>query len=159
MTSLIDLYIRRFKEVHYKTPWYGKGIKASFQDYVPNILKDNSLHAKSIQDLGGHIEQWRQFALAKLRGDVSFDIELNTAHDWPDTSDMNWEEMMKQLDKSLDELCTCLKEHDDSLFARQVPGKSYNFRFLLDGVIYHDIYHLGQMNMIYSILNRKEEKP
>ena len=52
---------------------------------------------------------------------------------------------MDNLRHSQEALIHELSERNDSLLDEQVPGRSYNFYVLLQGIIQHDIYHLGQM--------------
>jgi len=157
MGQTINNIIERLRQVHHQKPWYGPGLKESFKGYDVSRLSDSSISGKSIIDIAAHIEQWRQFALAKLRGDVAFDIELNTLEDWPTTTDITWEFICTALDNSFDELCKELGEKDDSILEAKVPGKEYDFRFLIEGVILHDVYHLGQMNLLYATLLKQKQ--
>ncbi len=46
-----------------------------------------------------------------------------------------------------------LKTKEDSSLKEKVDYRSYNFQFLLNGLIEHTIYHLGQIAYIHKLLN------
>ncbi len=39
----------------------------------------------------------------------------------------------------------------DSILEDPVPGRNHNFRFLIEGMIQHDIYHLGQIGLMAKL--------
>jgi hypothetical protein len=45
-----------------------------------------------------------------------------------------------------------LKTKDDSFLKEIVDYRDYNFRFLLNGLIQHNIYHIGQIAYIKKLL-------
>lgn len=67
--------------------------------------------------------------------------------------------MKKKRKKTLQELvetqniiCELLLAKPDSWLNEQVAGRQYRNGYMVNGVIQHDIYHLGQINMVYSQL-------
>ena len=45
-----------------------------------------------------------------------------------------------------------LKKKDDAFLKEIVDYRKYNFRFLINGMIEHNIYHLGQIAYLNKIL-------
>jgi uncharacterized damage-inducible protein DinB len=45
-----------------------------------------------------------------------------------------------------------LEPKADVFLNDQVQGKSYNYRFLLNGLIQHNIYHIGQIAFLKNLL-------
>jgi len=152
----IQQLIHNLKNVNLAKPWYGSGFNASIKEYNTELLSDKSLTGKSILEIALHLVSWRAFVLAKLDGDANFDIVIDAPLDWPSEDGHSWEDVTKKLDESLEALITRLVILDDSLLSAIVPGKSYTFRYMLDGLIYHDVYHLGQMNLIHSTLSKRK---
>ncbi len=153
MNQEIKKIIARFKRLNDSQPWFGKSINSSLESYRLPLLSDTSLYVKSIIEIAAHMYQWRMFVIKKLEEEEDFDIELDSVKDWPDTSDLSWEDIKSNLSVSSDELIECLQGKDDAFLDSIVPGKRYNFRFLIEGIMQHDIYHLGQMNLIHSSLS------
>jgi hypothetical protein len=45
-----------------------------------------------------------------------------------------------------------LKKKEDAFLEEKVDYRNYNFRFLLNGLVQHDIYHLGQIAYVGKML-------
>ena len=45
-----------------------------------------------------------------------------------------------------------LKKKEDSFLEEKVDYRNYNFRFLINGMIEHNIYHLGQIAYLNKLL-------
>lgn len=138
-------------------PWYGDPImeilnKIRFEYVI--ITPENSNN--SIAKIVAHMIQWRNFANEKLNGNNSFDIELNSKDDWPDVHIQNkkdWDELLESLINSQKFIINALEKVDSPDFlTKNCPGRTYNFEFLIDGIIQHDIYHIGQIGFIYQQL-------
>jgi len=53
------------------------------------------------------------------------------------------------------EILELLDTKSDSWLYEFVLGKDYTNEYMISGAIQHDIYHLGQINLIYSQLQLK----
>jgi hypothetical protein len=51
-----------------------------------------------------------------------------------------------------DLLIELLETKDDEFLSGEVDYREYNFRFLLHGIIQHDIYHIGQIAFLKKLL-------
>ena len=56
-----------------------------------------------------------------------------------------WARGLKELKEIHDRIVEVLQLKEDSFLDQKVDHRNYNFRFLLNGLIQHDIYHLGQI--------------
>jgi len=50
-------------------------------------------------------------------------------------------------------LVTLMDNLTDALLGKQVADREYNYRFLLNGIVQHDIYHLGQIAYVKKLLS------
>ena len=92
------------------------------------------------------------FIIKKLDGDVDFDVvgEFNfTKIEEPTEAD--WTAALARLQSVHDELVDKLKLTEDSILLEGVPGRSYNFFFLLTGIVNHSLYHLGQIKLLMKL--------
>ena len=106
-------------------------------------------------ELVKHVTAWRIFALEKLRGNTGYDI-ATPEQDWPPTgtiTETRWQQILSELSASQRQLLETLSLVDDEKLLETVPGREYDFYFLLHGVIQHDLYHLGQMALLKKILS------
>ena len=68
-----------------------------------------------------------------------------------------WARIKSDYDSSLSELIELLKRKDDvflndKYYDTDFKGE-YEYSFLLNGMLHHDIYHLGQLGIIIKFLN------
>ena len=92
------------------------------------------------------------FIIKKLDGDPDFDVvgSINfTKIDHPTPKD--WEAAKQRLQSIHDELMDKLKYTEDSVLLEGVPGRSYNFFYLLTGIVNHSLYHLGQIQLLMKL--------
>jgi uncharacterized damage-inducible protein DinB len=150
--------IQRLKESFDGEPWYGTsltGVLAAIPFRHVTIKCEPSQN--NIARLVTHMLNWREFAIKKLQGDGRFDIELNSNADWPESGIKNeseWNSLCQRLTESQETIIFLLSKIDETGLSKQVPGKLYDFRFLIEGLIQHDIYHLGQIALIDRLLNQ-----
>ena len=63
-----------------------------------------------------------------------------------------WEEGLSAFIATHQELIARLHTLDDRFLDDKVDFRNYNFRFLLNGLIQHNIYHLGQIAYLNKLL-------
>lgn len=150
--------IKSLSEVFEGHPWYGESVMRKLEN-VPYIIgyKTCIPDSHSVAEIIGHLISWKTYALEKLRANKDFSIEIDTEDDWPQIkvqSPEEWEELKRKLVAVQSEIYACLSmKENDSYLEEKVPGKDYNFRHLLKGILQHDIYHIGQIGLIESQLN------
>jgi hypothetical protein len=60
---------------------------------------------------------------------------------------------VKQLKEAHEQIINLLRHKDDGFLSEMVDFRKYNFRFLLNGLIQHNIYHLGQIAYVKKLLS------
>ncbi len=154
MDEKTKLLIVNLENVYGRDPWYGDSILSILDKTKPNtILNKLSTDSHSIAELLTHVISWREFVLSKLKGDNKFNVEQNESFNWKriDSNEKTiWKSLLDALEKNQNEIIKVLENSDDILLEKLVPGKNYNMSFLVDGIIQHDIYHLGQISFIAS---------
>ncbi len=152
MEKEVGTLIDKLNDSFLGEPWYGISLMEKLEqiDYsIANSVPGESTN--SIARLVHHIINWRIFAIEKLQGNTKFNIELNGPGDWTDItidSEKEWIELKEKLVQTQDKLIELLNGKSDDFLSRQVPGHTYDFRFLIEGIIQHDIYHLGQIGIV-----------
>ena len=143
--------INRLEQVYSGDPWYGSCIADILnQQFVdPNFSIGNG---NSIGQIVEHMIAWRHFTMEKLKGNGEYDITSTT--DWQkgktySTSDFS--RLAEDFKTSHKELITLLsRQSSDEWLANEVPGRKYNFEYLMEGILEHDIYHLRQISLLKS---------
>jgi len=153
--------IRSMSEIFEGLPWYGESVMRKLEN-VPYVIgyKTCIPESHSVAQIVGHLIAWKNFVAEKLKGNDDFKIEIDTEADWPEIvvkSRADWEELKRNLVAAQSGIYELLNEkEDDSYLKENVPGRDYNFEYMLRGVIQHDIYHIGQVGLIESQLKKKE---
>ena len=102
----------------------------------------------TISEIVNHMAAWRYFVVKKLNGDAEFDIIDNTAADWPEVD--SWELTLINFSQSQQDLISALNRFSDDKWKDTVPGRSYDFTELTNGILQHDYYHYGQIGCLIA---------
>lgn len=66
-----------------------------------------------------------------------------------------WNELVARWDRSRDLLEANLRDFPVADLPKQVPGRTYPYETMLQGIVQHVIYHSGQIAMILSMLRKR----
>jgi uncharacterized damage-inducible protein DinB len=111
-------------------------------------------NSHSIIDLLYHINTWAEFALKRLLKEEETDMQAFEERDWRiiDPHIHTWANALQEFKTAHEGIIQVLQKMDDSVLEEKVDYREYNFRFLLNGLIQHDIYHLAQIAYAKKIL-------
>ena len=147
MNNEIRSLIKNLQEVVNGEPWYGQSVNAISKTInAKNVYKKPSENSHSLIQLLYHMNIWAEFTLAQIENKVT-DVTVFEKKDWIeiDPAEHTWEKGMKQFNSFHEEIISELQKRTDDLLDGAVEFRDYNFRYLLNGLIQHDIYHLGQI--------------
>lgn len=164
MNTQLENIINNLSETYNGMPWHGNSLKELLLDvdtatafYRPFEKKHN------IAELVAHILIWRQYALEILNENYNFNIDIGSMADFPEVveSEKVWCELLTQLDENQMVLLEKLAQFSPLKLEEEIPNKPFTFRYLFDGVVYHDVYHGGQIGLLkaayLSNFNRNED--
>lgn len=129
-------------------PWYGRNVYELLDE-----VKEDKIHIKpndtahSLAELLWHMNTWAEFVLAHLEKRSPDEIKTIEGQDWRDINSAihDWQKGVNTLKTVLEKISNILSEKQDDFLNEMVPGRQFNFRFMLNGLIQHNIYHLGQV--------------
>ena len=138
-------------------PWYGPSLLKSLQEIPASFWNQKPKGVShSIAELVYHIIDWKVFVVEKLKGNKTYNIEMNSEKDWRESVSVSNENEKKQLIEKIKNtqsaLIEILKAKTVSWLNEFVPGRDYKNLYMVNGLVQHDIYHLGQINMLYAQL-------
>lgn len=159
MNILINHIIEQLIEVQNGKIWIGSSYESKLNGIEDNLYfvrPKKDLH--SIAEIISHLTLWRKEAILKIKtgkGSKTDDCDENWLPN--DTlKKIGWTEIKATYDKSLSELIALLQEKEDRFLNKKYYDTDfkgdYTYRFLLDGMLHHDIYHLGQLGVIIKFL-------
>ncbi len=155
MNNEIRSIIDNLKEVLSGNPWYGKSVMALFDEIDPAIVyyKPND-QSHSLIELLFHMVTWAEFTQHRLMKDRQMDSDTVEVLDWReiDPAIHTWENGVAQFTEATNLIIQLLEASSDQLPDEKVDYRDYNFRILLNGLVQHNIYHLGQIAYVKKLL-------
>lgn len=138
------------------TPWYGRPVYGILREIDPSIVyKKPSPNSHSLAELLYHMLTWAEFTLKRIEKDNSQDLAVFEKLDWRqiDPAVHDWDEGLAALIATHQQIIALLQTKDEFFLSETVDYRQYNFRFLLNGLIQHNIYHLGQIAYAVKLLS------
>lgn len=136
-------------------PWFGRSAEAILAEVDPALVYDKpNPQSHSLIELLYHMVSWARFTQRSLSYRFPMEADILIDFDWrPIDPAIHLWPIAKEEFKSVHEaILELLSEEDDQLLDRIVNTRTYSFRFLLHGLIHHDIYHLGQIAYMNKLL-------
>jgi uncharacterized damage-inducible protein DinB len=107
----------------------------------------------SVAEHVSHMLEWRKECILRYHG-LKTEL-MNSPADWKDNAElskMGWTYLKKALYLSRYELINLLENQDDTYLETRFQDTDYNFLYLIEGIIQHDLYHLGQIGITIKLL-------
>ncbi len=131
--------ITKLRDVWAGSPWYGRSVR--------ELLLRVDYDSPQIRQIILHMIAWRRFALDKING-VNAEIVMDSEIDWPQQEQLSITESIDWLEANISQITAALADRDDDWLQSSVIGENYDYKFLINGIIQHDIYHIGQIVLL-----------
>ena len=148
MNKEIQSIIRNLQNVNTGEPWYGRPVYTMLEEIDPSIVyKKPDKESHSLTELLYHMLTWAEFTLKRIEGDKEQDLAAFEKLDWReiDPAIHTWKKGLAEFKQVHKNIIALLETKDDEFLKEIVDYRGYNFRFLLNGLIQHNIYHIGQV--------------
>ena len=158
MNKEILLIAEQLKDSFGGEPWFGRSITALLRDVTEESALQQPAGQHSILELLWHMVTWREFVISRLQPDEK-PLEYFEENDWrtlDHTDKMLWQAGLNKLHETQTLLLQLLSKQEDALLDATVPGRKYDYRKLLYGIVQHDIYHTGQIACITKFLRENK---
>ncbi len=151
---LIDNLIEQFHEIYNGSPWLEETIfkkldgldeTTAFEKPLPNL--------HSVAEIISHLVVWRNEITNRLLGQER-KIKMASPENWLSNENLKitgWAKLRENFNQSQDRILGLLNEKEDSFL--EEPFVDRNFKYLVEGLIHHDIYHLGQIGIVIKLLH------
>ncbi|MDQ1095808.1 MULTISPECIES: DinB family protein [Chryseobacterium] len=156
-TTLIKDIIRQIHDLHDGDLWLDETFAKKI-DQVNEIqaftrpLPD--LHSPA--ELLSHLIVWRRAVMGRLNGQV-VRLELDDPSNWKTNDELRlagWEALKKDFYQSKQEIIDLLNDKDDDYLDTFSVDYEKDFRYFLQGLVHHDLYHLGQLGISVKYLKK-----
>lgn len=156
MNTEINAIINSMQEVLSGGPWYGKSVLEMLNQINNDVIyKKPNDNSHSLIEILYHMVTWAEFAQHRLERDRDTDMTALEALDWRETNPEihTWNNGISQFTAATNKTIEILKDSSDDILEEKVDFREYNFRYLLNGVIQHNIYHIGQIAYLNKLLS------
>jgi uncharacterized damage-inducible protein DinB len=163
MKERINDLLVQMTEIQSGKPWIGSSFSKKLR-----LVSDEDFYKRPIRNMHScaeiisHLTTWRKETLLKLetgKGHLTDDHPSN----WKDPDELKSQgrsKIMEEYEKSLSEILSFLEgKSDDFLQKTYYDGDfkgEFTYAWLLQGMMHHDIYHLGQIGYIVKFLKYSE---
>ena len=153
--SEINYIIEQLKDSFTGDPWFGRNATALLAEVNESNAFQKPANQHSIVELVWHMVNWREFAISRIDTSAAKDLHYFEINDWRTVDHSDKEQLplaLEQLNKTQEELIHLISSKTDSWLNGNVAERDYTYKKLLNGIIQHDIYHLGQIAYIVKML-------
>ena len=153
---IIDNYLKQYSEIHEGSPWIDETFKKKIDG-----LSDKEAFTKpypdvhSVAELISHLVEWRK-AIADAFEGLPYESIFETPSNWKSNDVLNqvgWGKLKNEFYDSHREIILLLGKQNDA-WLEKICAEGYNMKYLVDGLIHHDLYHLGQIGITVKLLNK-----
>lgn len=152
---LIDDITRQLNEIESGSLWFDQ----CFRDKFDTLSEAEALtkpipQVHSVAEHVSHMLEWRKECIRRYNG-LKTEL-MNSAADWKDDTELKkigWTNLKNALYTSRLELIDLFTNQDDTYLETKFLDTDYNFHYLIEGIIEHDIYHLGQIGITVKLIN------
>ena len=156
--TLINNIIRQLNEIQDGSLWFDQ----CFKDKFAHLTDDDAFtrpmpQIHSVAEHVSHMLEWRKECILRFNGRKT--ELMNSPDDWKDNvelSKIGWTNLKNALFDSRIDLIELFENRDDTYLETRFLDTEYNFHYLIEGIIQHDLYHLGQIGVTIKLL--KENK-
>lgn len=164
MKERINDLVSQMNEIQNGKPWIGSNFSKKMQlvseeDFFRRPIK----HMHSVAEIISHLTTWRRETLLKLESGTGCLTDDHPSN-WKDPDmlrSLGRSDIMADYNKSLSGILSFLEEKsDDFLQKTYYDGDfkgEFTYAWLLQGMMHHDIYHLGQIGYIVKFLKYSEQ--
>ena len=156
MREKIQYVVTTLKSVLQNEPWYGQSVMKILRDVDRDIVyKKPNETSHSLIELLYHMNTWAEFTLNRMENSKKENSSNFEKLDWRkiDPAEHTWEKGMAQFKVTHDLIIEMLETKEDAFLSEKVDEREYDFGFLLQGIIQHDIYHIGQIAYVKKLLS------
>ena len=156
---LIKNIIRQLTELQEGSRWFDQYLK----DRINSVSEEEAFtrpipELHSVAEHIAHIIAWRKECLLRFKGQRT-DL-MNSPDDWKDNETLRaigWHNLTNELYESTATMIHALQNEDDAYLDTPFADTDYNIHYLIEGILQHDLYHLGQIGITIKLLQQQKK--
>ena len=143
---------QEFSQLYNGDPWIDVTLKQTLHEIsAEKAFKKIAEGRNSIWQILNHIIEWRRMILKRLSGTIVPVPEDNFIRKIKDPSEEAWQRTLQDLEETQQEWLLFFDGLKDEDLEKTYPGNGQRFYYLIQGIIQHDAYHLGQIVLLSKL--------
>jgi len=148
-TSESALIAEQLRRAFEGDAWHGPALLELLEDVDAATAAAQPLpDAHSIWELVLHVAVWDDAACRRLAGNKWQPEGTDNFPVVPKPTAAAWRKAVAHAKRAHDVLVKTVKGLPEARLRDRVPGKKYDFYFMLHGVAQHELYHAGQIEIL-----------
>jgi len=155
MKNIIHNLTRQLSEVIDGEPW----VDETFSKKLSGLTEEQAFtrplpSVHSVAELVSHLLEWRISVLSILKGG-SRTITMDSSANWKDNDSLRqegWDILKEKFFKSQQDIIAFLDQQNDD-YLEQMDKEQHSYLYYAEGLIHHDMYHLGQIGLVIKMLS------
>jgi uncharacterized damage-inducible protein DinB len=144
-----------YRAVTLKDAWYAPSLAEVLARIPPELaIKPPIPGAHSISALLQHLLLWNE--RVRLTTATHPLPAWQPGPDWAEPP-IPWNELLARWNQSRDQLEDKIRHFPVDDLPKQVPGRTYHYEKLFEGMVQHTIYHAGQIAMLRTMLRHQSQ--
>lgn len=156
--KLIQNIISQLLDIQERENWLDENFKKKIEGIREDKVFERPLpELHSIAELISHVLVWRVESIRKIK-DMGANLTMDSPDNWrtnEQLKEVGWLNLKNEFYQSTYMLIEILEDKDDT-FLKKKYRDGYSFKYLIEGLIHHDLYHLGQLGITVKYLNLKD---
>ena len=147
--SQLDLLVDQIKRAFDGEAWHGSALMEILDGIDAKSAAARPIpSAHSIWELVLHVAAWERVITKRIQGEA---LTLTDEEDFGHVNaitEQAWRDAVGGLRRNHNDLVQAVSSLSESRLSDKVPGKTYNFEFMLLGAVQHCAYHGGQIALL-----------
>lgn len=153
--KIVENIIVQLGDIQNGKTWYGDNLENKIEPISETLAFERPIPGvHSVAELISHIWVWRMHAIKLLQGQKS-NLNVESPENWRSNEELKkigWKRLKADLGESQAELIAFLTDKDDTFLENNEYKPNHNFKYLIEGIVHHDLYHLGQIGITIKLL-------
>ena len=157
--STLDLLLTQLDEAYDRRSWHGTNLRGSIRRVTAAHAAWRPARGRhNIQEIVVHCAYWKYAVRRRFTGEprASFPLRGSNWFPRPRVDEKAWQDDIGLLHDAHRRLRLVIADLGVRLLERTPRGSSVSNRALLSGIIAHDLYHAGQIQLLKRLKTSRE---
>lgn len=151
MTSITGKISKELEIIYQGNSWHGPNIKNILESLDDRSLDFQLNGSHTIRELLLHMLSWRKIVMLRLLFQSEPSEKELKRMNFPDNK-YSIDHIRKEFAASQDQLTEIMLHFPETRLHDPIPGKEHSYLETMQGLLNHDLYHIGQVVLMRNYL-------